>query len=248
MAKKKNNYFLLVSIIIVIVFGSVLILNSNKNVSNEFTCDPPYIKVGNSCCLDQNDNGICDKDEQTKNILELNSFMVDGGTSEDFAVCSKDNPQGIPAGYAPFAFNLEDINSKNIELSLKKYDKADYSKEVIYENPDYQTAVLVVYTNYDSSLYGLYDEFEGATCEVEEYYDGVFNEVNTRRLVSEPRDPSDEGIRTYAFVMALSYSQNDKPSEAKYIISCKGDESGKEVKRTFRFNIDYVEKTGITYC
>jgi len=27
------------------------------------TCNKPYIKVGNSCCLDNNGNGICDKDE-----------------------------------------------------------------------------------------------------------------------------------------------------------------------------------------
>lgn len=29
----------------------------------EVTCSSPYIKVGTSCCLDQNDNNICDKDE-----------------------------------------------------------------------------------------------------------------------------------------------------------------------------------------
>jgi hypothetical protein len=27
------------------------------------SCNKPYIKVGNSCCLDNNDNNICDKDE-----------------------------------------------------------------------------------------------------------------------------------------------------------------------------------------
>ncbi len=28
------------------------------------TCNKPYILVGSACCLDQNDNGICDKDEK----------------------------------------------------------------------------------------------------------------------------------------------------------------------------------------
>ncbi|MFH1055700.1 MAG: hypothetical protein V1744_06365 [Candidatus Altiarchaeota archaeon] len=28
-------------------------------------CNPPYIKVGGKCCLDRNDNRICDKDETT---------------------------------------------------------------------------------------------------------------------------------------------------------------------------------------
>ena len=31
----------------------------------EITCNKSYIKVGNECCLDKNDNDLCDKDEQT---------------------------------------------------------------------------------------------------------------------------------------------------------------------------------------
>ena len=30
------------------------------------TCNKPYILVGNNCCLDKDDNSICDKDEQQK--------------------------------------------------------------------------------------------------------------------------------------------------------------------------------------
>ena len=33
--------------------------------SSEITCNSPYIKVGSSCCLDQNNNSICDKDESS---------------------------------------------------------------------------------------------------------------------------------------------------------------------------------------
>lgn len=32
---------------------------------NQVTCNPPYILVGTECCLDANDNKICDKDETT---------------------------------------------------------------------------------------------------------------------------------------------------------------------------------------
>jgi micrococcal nuclease len=31
--------------------------------TQQVTCNKPYILVGTSCCLDQNDNSICDKDE-----------------------------------------------------------------------------------------------------------------------------------------------------------------------------------------
>jgi len=29
----------------------------------QITCNKPYILVGTECCLDQNDNSICDRDE-----------------------------------------------------------------------------------------------------------------------------------------------------------------------------------------
>ena len=32
-------------------------------IKEQVTCNKPYIKVGTECCLDQNDNEICDKDE-----------------------------------------------------------------------------------------------------------------------------------------------------------------------------------------
>ena len=31
-------------------------------------CNSPYIRLGTGCCLDQNDNNICDQDESTTNI------------------------------------------------------------------------------------------------------------------------------------------------------------------------------------
>ena len=31
------------------------------------TCNKPYIAVGTTCCLDQNNNSICDSDEKTEN-------------------------------------------------------------------------------------------------------------------------------------------------------------------------------------
>jgi len=49
----KAILFALIIISILLVSGCV----------KEVTCDKPYIKVGESCCLDNNDNNICDKDE-----------------------------------------------------------------------------------------------------------------------------------------------------------------------------------------
>ena len=61
--KNKNWLWIGIAVVIVIVLAFVFISNSNNNSSNEVTCNSPYIKVGNSCCLDQNSNNVCDNDE-----------------------------------------------------------------------------------------------------------------------------------------------------------------------------------------
>ena len=43
---------------------SLLIITLFLISCTQITCDKPYIKVGTSCCLDQNDNNICDSDEE----------------------------------------------------------------------------------------------------------------------------------------------------------------------------------------
>jgi len=56
-----------------IIFGTIGVIGilliagcineEKKEEKQELTCNKPYIKVGNECCLDKDDNGICDKDE-----------------------------------------------------------------------------------------------------------------------------------------------------------------------------------------
>lgn len=55
----KSKYWLYGTLVIVII----VIIFISGCVQQETTCNKPYILVGNSCCLDQNDNNICDKDD-----------------------------------------------------------------------------------------------------------------------------------------------------------------------------------------
>jgi len=47
--------------LLIIVFLSGCIQQETRK---EIVCNKPYIRVGTECCLDQNDNNICDTDEQ----------------------------------------------------------------------------------------------------------------------------------------------------------------------------------------
>lgn len=54
----------LYKILILTIVGVIFISGCVQQPKQEpVTCDSPYIKVGTSCCLDQNSNNFCDKDE-----------------------------------------------------------------------------------------------------------------------------------------------------------------------------------------
>ncbi|MBS3162739.1 hypothetical protein J4467_02340 [Candidatus Woesearchaeota archaeon] len=230
---------------IIILAGWILGLLFIAGCSNEITCNAPYILVGESCCLDSNSNSICDSDEiitettkSEENIIPWNSenMMVDGGTTDEFTICS--------GGFMVYSNieNLENKNSNNIQLSLfKQY----YGEPEGYgiEKDNYGGVVLFVYTLNDLDYFeGI--EYEGVTCKEEEYYDDELNEINTFHFRYDYVLPKDK----YGLYLELEYEKDKMPKEAKYIITCKGNESGKEAIKTFRFNIDYVDSITIHRC
>jgi len=50
-----------------VVFSGCVNLGQDSldNGANDIVCNPPYLRIGDSCCLDKDGNGICDKDEQS---------------------------------------------------------------------------------------------------------------------------------------------------------------------------------------
>lgn len=45
-------------------------------VSQTPTCNKPYILVGNGCCLDNDNNNVCDNDEATKTTIEVTTTTI----------------------------------------------------------------------------------------------------------------------------------------------------------------------------
>ena len=90
-------------------------------------CEKPYIRFGTSCCLDQNDNKICDKDEKTIEVIETDTKVLDCG--ED-AYCFQEAVENCE--YA----KMEDSSG----LSLKVTDIKDDSCNVLISSKlDLQT-------------------------------------------------------------------------------------------------------------
>lgn len=77
--KSKTNY-IWVGLAFVVVIFLAFILISNSNKPQEVICNSPYIKVGNSCCIDTDNNNICDNDQLSldlaEQLKELRHFCV----------------------------------------------------------------------------------------------------------------------------------------------------------------------------
>ncbi|MCX6742050.1 MAG: PsbP-related protein [Candidatus Pacearchaeota archaeon] len=71
----KKQHLTLIAISLLII-GILFIAGCNQT-TNQQTCNKPYILVGTSCCLDQNDNSICDTDETSILPPETNFLTYD---------------------------------------------------------------------------------------------------------------------------------------------------------------------------
>ncbi len=127
---KKAQINLLITLIILIaifvityiIFGIYLfsgdksitgnVVNSNK----EIVCNTPYIRIGEGCCVDSNDNQICDKDE-----LELIGEIVQvppGKYTSGTAI--------VTAPWYINAWNVKGGTSNSVTLELKNNGGEDY--------------------------------------------------------------------------------------------------------------------------
>ena len=125
MAKKNNTLWYIIGGAIIVIILVIIIINLS---SNRIVCNRPYIQVGESCCLDDNYNGICDNDEEPEPEPETNyrNFEVKAYITHDFMQ------------------NIEDLPS---------YPSKDYRNYPLYDSYDntmYDAGNLYLYTNYDT--------------------------------------------------------------------------------------------------
>lgn len=135
-----NNRRLLVMLLIIIVCLLVVIAIL-KITSQKVVCNKPYILVGTSCCLDQNDNSICDKDETTlqqeTTISKSTTFVskvVDGDTIElqnktRVRLLGINTPEKGQPYYNESTARLKElIEGKNVVLESDVQDKDQYGR------------------------------------------------------------------------------------------------------------------------
>lgn len=141
---KINNKLLIIILIAVAVMGVIIVLNLNIT-SQKVVCNKPYILVGTSCCLDQNGNSICDKDETTSRqqttINQSITFVpkvIDGDSIKlqnniEVRLLGINTPERGQPYYQEATNRLKElVEGKNVTLESDVQDKDQYGRLLRY--------------------------------------------------------------------------------------------------------------------
>lgn len=157
----------LIFVILLIVFSVFLNACDISNLSssdiqkisnNIIQCDPPYMRHGAECCLDQNTNKICDSDENQGNQLEKNT---------DNSGISIVNPD---------KFHNDSLNEKLDDISDTK-NKDDLSNNSIDKGLDNES-------EYISKI----DDNSSSKVDVMELSDKIFSNVDSEIIKNSNSD------------------------------------------------------------
>ncbi|MCK5023347.1 MAG: hypothetical protein KAS04_04195 [Candidatus Aenigmarchaeota archaeon] len=122
---KKKSFFMIPLIFLIMIFSGCVQQSSGP------TCNSPYIVKGYECCLDQNNNNICDSDEQTtEQPTKPVEYCGDKNcnSDEDCETCQED------CGECPEVVDSETEDMKSIVYNaVIKYIPEAAGSDFIYE-------------------------------------------------------------------------------------------------------------------
>jgi hypothetical protein len=185
---------------ILLAAGAVfLILAASGCTESPQTCPPPYSDVNGKCCLDGNNNSICDFEEHVTPA-----------------------PSGPPKNYSSYEVKMyispyspePDSWSKLPSSPVRNFDGYQ-----IYNYPQNSSY-------YDGGWFMLYSRYtlEPITCLVNESYNSAFYKEYAMHLIRK-----DAALDMNGAIMRALFSTDSSNGvllEVRYAISCTGDESG----------------------
>lgn len=83
-----------------VLMACALILFSGCIQTSQTVCNPPYIQVGGGCCLDQDGNSVCDKDEQASTTIDAETSTIVTETTTHSATTTVAGMQATATGPA----------------------------------------------------------------------------------------------------------------------------------------------------
>ena len=190
--------------------GIVLVVLASGCTQSQGGCLPPYIIKGGQCCMDQNNNAICDIDEAGWNGSDVTPPVQKNYTSYEVKMYVQDvYPE------SGFWKRLPASPPKNYDV----YQLYNYEANQSY----YDGGWLYLYTRYKEEI---------VVCLVKEYRDSVFYDQNVVRLDMRP-----ETEDYYGASVQVLFLKEDAPRLVRYEADCRGSDSGITFKDAYAVGI-----------
>ncbi len=208
------------------------------------TCNKPYILVGTSCCLDVNDNAICDRDEDAQIPVAKAVAQAEDKPKTPLVIV---NQSSLPADkVGQTALKLEYAGKSNAQSAtseLNQIIQVGDSIQVKVIDPRYETPVALaqVFINNDASTMQKTDKYGLATLNIttsgnltiiaysDRYNKSPILTLNAYTSYTAGRRYSSKGLNadldTNGKWTAWSYDKNGHT-----VIALRDNDSGKEIE------------------
>ena len=195
-------------------------------------CNVPYIRYASECCLDQNNNSICDNDENNEIITEAVSEEIINEKNEDYSKVEPENLINYDLSQFPEGFADEELmivigsgSSAAVTMSL-----ADITSAIQYYSGNTFTPQTDYAINIDSLNYNFI-----ALQQVDECYTGGLNTIAEYLGFNCDDWQYGEGYGTIEVVQ----------NEDRYAIIIAGT-TGEDIRRTSKvlLNKEYYQISG----
>ncbi|TKJ17034.1 hypothetical protein CEE44_00680 [Candidatus Woesearchaeota archaeon B3_Woes] len=151
-------------IIFIILFLFLIACEQRQVV--KVTCNKPYILVGASCCLDNNDNSICDEDEVNEEIL-TEKTTLDENEEKKFRETAEDFGRFVEQDKFGDIYDM--LHSRHQKYKTRdefiylypKFKGRDTYRSVILKQIDMESDEIAI-AYYDVTFYNGYQETSGS--------------------------------------------------------------------------------------
>jgi len=106
-----------------LIFGSLLVIIflitgcTAPTDSDNFVCNKPYIQIGQECCLDNDDNAICDKDEMVQST-STNQTINEAENIQETVVNEENQTVNAESNALPNrAFSIDELSAFITKIS-----------------------------------------------------------------------------------------------------------------------------------
>ena len=230
---------------VMIISATLLLLFALTMIGcQKVVCNKPYILVGTSCCLDQNDNNICDKDEISVNVTEPVKIVAVASEAENESRKVLDEYLSYFSnnGWKEYANNVQkqsELADEELKTYLEKVTLDANFESNIFESFLLNCSLLANKTVCESAYSDFKNDLGGAIDTINIVYKKVLNQTNDAITWEVSRNQIIDGSEVNSTV---KYILKKKENSWKVVDAIQEDGSSLKNINVLKSYLDFSDK------